>query len=67
VQRVQSALKGRDPFKVLGMPVAEAKAYADGDKGVDASESLNELGATLADPFCRGGGACALLLAVAGR
>jgi hypothetical protein len=67
VQRVADALGKRDPLKVLDMPLTKAKAYAGGDKDAKPSESLAEFGAAMADPFCKGRGAAAILLALAGK
>jgi hypothetical protein len=67
VERVKNALGDRDPLKVLGMPVTKAKAFARGDKSVEQSDSLKAFSAELADVFCKGRGAAALLLAIAGK
>jgi hypothetical protein len=64
VQRVQSALAGRKPLDALGMTIKDATAYAGGSADVKASDKLKELGTEMADPFCRGRGAAAILLAL---
>jgi hypothetical protein len=65
VIRVREALGKRDPLKVLDMPLTKAKAFAGGDKSVKASDSLKAFSDELADPFCKGRGAAAILLALA--
>jgi hypothetical protein len=67
VLRVRDALGKRDPLKVLDMPISKAKAYAGGDKSVKPSASLVAFSEGMADPFCKGRGAAALLLALAGK
>jgi len=64
VQRVQSALAGRKPLEVLGMTLKDATAFADGSADVKASDKLKEFSKQMADPFCRGRGAAAILLAL---
>jgi hypothetical protein len=69
VQRVQDALGRRDPMDVLGLSTRRAKQYAHGDVSVPAEErsSLRLFSVGMADPFCKGRGAAAILLALAGK
>ena len=67
VLRVKDALGKEDPATILGMPLPRAKAFASGDKSVKQPDSLKGFSAKLADPFCRGRGAAAILLALAGK
>jgi len=64
VIRVREGLGKRKPLDVLDMPITKAKAFAGGDTSVTASDSLTEFSATMTDPFCRGRGAAAILLAL---
>jgi hypothetical protein len=64
VQRVQSALAGRKPLDALGMTIKDATAYAGGSADAKASDKLKGFSKEMADPFCRGRGAAAILLAL---
>ena len=64
VKRVKSALADRKPLDALGMTIKDAGAYAGGNTEVKASDKLKEFSKEMADPFCRGRGAAAILLAL---
>lgn len=69
VQRVKEALGSKDPLEALGMPIGRAKEYASGKVGIprDERKALRDFSDGFADPFCRGRGAAAILLALAGK